>query len=70
MHGRRTETRYHTDEQVETALLKALEMLDGNDVSSDDRAAALPKLLELLTAKNIEIEQVVPGNGLLGIPRG
>ena len=70
MHGRTVEYPHNTDEQVREYLTKALELVDDLDPAGDLRQAVFVKATEFYAAKQILMEQVVPGVPNLAIPRG
>jgi len=64
---RRQEFPNHTDEQIDDYLRRALEILRPWELSETERAAVLPVLVTLCSAKQIVFEQpaMMPGQGML-----
>lgn len=61
MNGRRTEWPHNTPEQVREYLLEALDVVDELGPPDDLRVACFTKAADLLIAKQITVEQVMPG---------
>ena len=66
---RKTEDHHHTPEQVADYVMRASALLDECRVPESERAALLPTIVTLLSAKQIFYEQVgalpnlaIPGN--------
>lgn len=58
----------HTPDEIEEAIEQALAMLERVAPPDDLRVTAFGKAVDLLTGKNVQIEQFQPGG--LAIPRG
>lgn len=70
MQGRKTEMPHNTPEQVREYLSAALELTEDLDPPADLRTAVFVKAADLFAAKQITVEQVVPGIPGMAIPRG
>lgn len=70
MSGIRRELPNYTAEQVENHLAHALAIVNSLEPDDDDRPILLTKAIDLLSAKQIIIEQVQAGNFGMTIPRG
>jgi hypothetical protein len=60
----------YTPEQVADHLSAALAVLEAIDPDDDDRPILLTKAIEMLSAKQIVMEQVQAGQFGLTVPRG
>ena len=68
---RRVEIQHNTPEQVQHYLEGALALVAELEIADDLRPVAFTKAVDLLAAKNVQIEQVQAGAlGLMEIPRG
>jgi len=70
MQGVRTETRYHTDEQVDEIIAKAHNLVSRLGIADDLREAAFTTAAGLYSQKNITVEAIQPGVPLMAMPRG
>ena len=70
MNGRRTELMHNTPEQVREYLREALAIVEELDPPTDLREVAFTKAADLVSGKQIAVEQVVPGIPGMTIPRG
>lgn len=62
--------RYHTPDDAAGYLTGALDVLDaaGDRLTPDERAAALPVLVTLLSQQHVEVEHVAVGAPHMAIP--
>lgn len=67
MNGIRSETQYHTAEQVTEYVGGALAIVESLEVPDDLRAAVFGKAADLLAQKHIEVSAVVAPDGLAGL---
>lgn len=62
------ELRLHSDEQIVAALARALELVDEAAVPVELREAAFGKAVDLLTQKQVQLEQMSAGSLLMPRP--
>ena len=67
--GIRTETRYHSDEQVEEIVTKAAALVERLALADDLREAAFQTAANLYAQKNITVEAIQPGVATVALPR-
>lgn len=60
MNGRRTEMQHNTLEQVRDYLREALDLVDELGPGDDLRGVCLAKAIDLISAKQIVMEQITP----------
>ena len=70
MHGRKTEHHHYSPEQVREHLTEACAILREQQFDPLVHEALLVAVYNSLAAKQIMMEQVVPGVANLAIPRG
>ena len=61
---------FHSDDEVRGYLQRASELVDPAVFTEAERAQLLPQVVNLLSAGNVELEQVAIGVGHMDIPRG
>lgn len=66
MDGRRVEYPHNTERQVHDYLTKALTLVAELDPPDDLRGAVFVKAVDLYSAKQITVEQVMPAGVVLG----
>jgi len=69
MQGVRTETRYHTNEQVDDIIAKAHDLVRRLGIADDLREAAFTTAAGLYAQKNITVEAIQPGVPTMALPR-
>lgn len=62
------EIHLHTAEQIETYVVEARKLADALELADADRATLLPKIVELLSAKQVNLEATAPT--MMAIPQG
>jgi len=65
----RTETRYHTDEQVDEIIAKAHDLVSRLSIADDLREAAFTTAAGLYSQKHIAVEAIQPGVPTMALPR-
>lgn len=65
MNARRTEDQHHSAEQVSEYLAGACSIADAHELTPNERAALLPVLVQLLSAKQIFYDPVAPVGAIL-----
>lgn len=70
MAGMRTEMYHNTPAQARDYLREALDIVDELGPPDDLRQLAFDKAVNLVSAKNINIEQMAPAIPNMTIPRG
>lgn len=66
----RTEHRHHTDEQIHDAIRFGLATLEELEVPEHLEELVLGKVIDLRSAKQIELQAAMPLGGAMAIPRG
>jgi hypothetical protein len=62
------EAHFHSTEQIETYITEAVRLCDVCGLADADRAVVLPKVIELLAAKQVAFEQTAPM--MMHVPQG